>query len=94
MSNVMDKPGFPRTGPKQAKRVKGFQTGDMVRAVVPMGKKVGIYNRRVAIRSTGYFDITTKKETVQGISYRFCTPIHRIDGYSYGKGETAFPPHG
>ena len=25
----MDKYGFPRTGPKQAKRVKGFQTGDL-----------------------------------------------------------------
>ncbi len=34
----MDKDGFPRTRAKQAKRVQGFQTGDIVRAVVPTGK--------------------------------------------------------
>ncbi|MBA3532949.1 MAG: hypothetical protein H0T73_13580 [Ardenticatenales bacterium] len=35
---LMDKYGFPRTRAKQAKRVQGFQTGDIVRAVVPTGK--------------------------------------------------------
>jgi len=37
----MNKYGFPRTDPKQHKRVKGFQTGDLVRAVVPAGRKAG-----------------------------------------------------
>src|SRR5215472_962377 len=40
---LMSKHGFPRTGPKAAKYVKGFQTGDMVRAVVPSGTKSGTY---------------------------------------------------
>src|SRR5260370_29567865 len=31
---LMDKYGFPRTGPKQHKRVRGFQTRDRARAVV------------------------------------------------------------
>ena len=82
----MDEHGFPRTKPKGAKVVKGFQTGDIVRAVVPRGTKVGTYVGKVAIRATGYFNITTTQNTVQGISHRFCTSVHRCDGYSYQKG--------
>ncbi|MFL5691529.1 MAG: RNA-guided endonuclease IscB [Ktedonobacteraceae bacterium] len=80
---LMDKRGFPRTNPKEAKKVKGFQTGDMVRAVVTKGTKAGTYVGKVAVRATGSFNITTKTGTVQGISHRFCTPLHRCDGYSY-----------
>jgi len=82
----MDKYGFPRTGPKEAKVVKGFQTGDSVRAVVTSGKKVGTYAGRVAVRTTGSFNITTKQGTVQGISYKYCQAVHRMDGYSYQVG--------
>ena len=55
----MDRDGFPRTGPKQAKHVKGFQTGDIVRAVVRSGVKLGTYVGKVAVRHTGSFNITT-----------------------------------
>jgi hypothetical protein len=79
----MDRYGFPRTGPKQAKQVKGFQTGDIVRAVVTSGVKVGTYVGKVAVRATGSFNITTLQRTVQGISHRFCTVFHHCDGYSY-----------
>ncbi len=90
---LMDKRGFPRTGPKQAKRVKGFQTGDMVKAVVTSGVKRGTYVGRVAVRATGSFNITTTEgKTVQGISHRQCSVLHTCDGYSYQKGEAAFPP--
>ena len=51
----MDKYGFPRTKPKQFKRVKGFQTGDMVKAIVPTGKKAGTHVGIVAVRSAGSF---------------------------------------
>lgn len=34
-----DRIGFPRTAPKAAKRVSGFQTGDLVEARVTKGKK-------------------------------------------------------
>jgi 5-methylcytosine-specific restriction endonuclease McrA len=80
---LMDKRGFPRTAPKGAKRVKGFQTGDIVRAVVTKGVKIGTYVGKVAVRATGKFNITTKAGTMQGISHRFCTILHRCDGYSY-----------
>ena len=89
----MDKRGFPRTGPKQTKRVKGFQTGDMIRAVVTSGTKQGIYTGRVAIRSRGTFNITTKHGIVTDIHHRFCTLLSRSDGYSYRmKGAAALPP--
>lgn len=80
---VMDKYGFPRTKPKSAKVVKGFQTGDIVKAVVTSGKKVGVYVGRVAVRASGSFNITTQKGTTQGIGYRYCAAIHKTDGYSY-----------
>lgn len=83
---LMNAHGFPRTKPKGAKRVKGFQTGDLVRAVVPTGTKVGTYVGRVAVRASGSFNITTTQGTVQGISHRFCTPLHRCDGYTYTSG--------
>ena len=35
----MDRFGFPRTKAKSSKIVKGFQTGDIVKAVVTKGKK-------------------------------------------------------
>ncbi len=84
----MDGYGFPRTRSKGAKRVHGFQTGDMVRAVVTTGKKVGVYIGRVLVRATGSFDLKTMQGRVQGISHRFCTPIHKCDGYSYRSGES------
>ena len=89
----MDKYGFPRTGPKQAKRVKGFQTGDVVQATVTSGKNVGKHVGRVAIRATGSFNITTTHGTVQGISHRHCRVLHHCDGYSYHyERRAAFPP--
>jgi 5-methylcytosine-specific restriction endonuclease McrA len=79
--------GFPRTGPKQAKKVKGFQTGDLVRARVPTGKYAGVHIGRVLVRASGSFDIRTKQGRVQGMSHHFCTLLHRGDGYSYQQGE-------
>jgi 5-methylcytosine-specific restriction endonuclease McrA len=90
---LMDKRGFPRTKPKQAKLVQGYQTGDIVKAVVTSGKKMGVHVGRVAVRATGSFNITTLTGTIEGISHRFCRPLHRVDGYSYQYGRrAAFPP--
>ncbi len=87
MCNV-DKRGFPCSKPKGAKKVKGFQTGDLVRAQVTTGKKQGQYVGRVLVRASGSFDITTSSGRVQGIHHRFCAPVQRSDGYSYAKGTT------
>ncbi|MBN6740744.1 RRXRR domain-containing protein [Acidithiobacillus sp. MC6.1] len=83
MCNVT-KYGFPRGMAKSHQKIYfGFQTGDMVRAVVPKGKRAGVHVGRVACRKSGSFDITTKAGKQEGISYRYCQPIHRQDGYSY-----------
>lgn len=78
-----DKYGFPSRYVPRNKFVKGFQTGDIVKAVVTTGKKVGEYVGRVAVRSTGSFNILTAQGLVQGINHKYCIPIHRKDGYSY-----------
>ena len=78
-----DKFGFPSRYVPRFKFVKGFQTGDIVKAIVTNGKKVGEYVGRIATRSTGSFNISTKNGLVQGISYKACTHIHKKDGYNY-----------
>jgi len=83
--------GFPRTGAKRAKKVRGFQTGDMVKAIVTTGKKVGTYVGRVAVRTSGSFNIKTINGTVQGISYRYCRLLHQSDGYSYSEDAASSP---
>lgn len=75
--------GFPSGKPSQAKKVFGFQTGDMVRALVRKGKKSGNHVGRVALRVTGSFNIQTINGTVQGISHKYCKTIQRNDGFAY-----------
>ena len=86
----MDSHGFPRTSAKSSKSVKGFQTGDIVKAVVPNGLKAGEYLGRVAIRSRGYFNIETKSGLVKDIGYKFCRIAQRGDGYLYNYKERDF----
>ena len=75
--------GFPRGYLMREKSVHGFRTGDLVRAVVPNGKKAGVHKGRVAVRATGSFNIQTLKAVVQGIGYRNCRLLMRGDGYTY-----------
>ncbi len=77
--------GFPRGYLMRKKSVHGFQTGDIVRADVPKGKKVGTYTGRVAVRETGSFNIQTGSGVVQGISHKHCQILHRVDGYAYAQ---------
>ena len=80
----VDKYGFPRTKAKpRCKKVRGFQTGDIVKAIVTKGKKIGTYLGRVAVRTSGFFNITSQTGAVQGVSWKYCQLIHRIDGYNY-----------
>ncbi len=78
-----DKYGFPNRYCSRTKFHFGFQTGDIVKAVVVSGKKVGQYIGRIATRATGSFNISTKNGLVQGISHKYCKHIHKKDGYSY-----------
>ncbi|WP_338636219.1 RNA-guided endonuclease IscB [Spirobacillus cienkowskii] len=80
---LVDKHGFPRSKPAVGNVCFGFRTGDIVSAKVIAGKKAGSYIGKVAVRSSGSFNITTKKQTIQGISHKFCKKLHAKDGYNY-----------
>ena len=79
----LNKYGFPSGLLMRIKRIKGFATGDLVRAEVPSGKNAGVHVGRAAIRATGKFNIQTDKDVAQGVSYRYCTLLQRADGYGY-----------
>jgi 5-methylcytosine-specific restriction endonuclease McrA len=87
----MDEHGFPRGRAKGPSRVGGYHTGDLVRACVTKGKKVGTYVGRVAIKTDGYFKIRGAFGMVEGIHLRYCMPLHRNDGYSYRLSRAALP---
>jgi len=86
--------GFPVSHRKRHKRYYGFQTGDLVRAVVPeklacRGTHVG----RVAVRAKGTFNINTAHGKITDVPHRFCRLIGRSNGYGYQTGERhAAPP--
>ena len=79
----LNRHGFPRGSLTRSKSAFGFQTGDLVRAVVTTGRKLGTYVGRVAIRASGSFNIQSATGLVQGIHHRFCTLLQRADGYGY-----------
>ncbi|WP_233570753.1 RNA-guided endonuclease IscB [Nocardiopsis sp. Huas11] len=78
-----DRYGFPRLLLPRVKGFFGFTTGDLVRAVVPKGKRAGTHTGRVAVRASGNFNITTAHGTVQGIGHRHVRLLQRADGYAY-----------
>ena len=75
--------GFPRLKLSRTKRHHGFQTGDIVQAIVTNGNKVGRYIGRVAVRAKGYFNIRSADRMITDIPHRYCRLIQRNDGYAY-----------
>lgn len=83
----VNKYGFPRTSPKpRTKNFFGSKTGDMVKVSIPDNAKTkvltGTYVGRVAVRSSGHFDVKTRDAKLN-VSHKYCKPIHLMDGYSY-----------
>jgi 5-methylcytosine-specific restriction endonuclease McrA len=78
--------GIPIRHRQRRKRWFGFQTGDIVRAVVPHGKRAGVHVGRVLCRATGRFDISTVAGRQAGIHHRYCRVLHRQDGYACTSG--------
>jgi hypothetical protein len=91
---LVGKRGFPRGYRRRRKRYFGYQTGDLVRAVVPeryvcRGTHVG----RVAVKAKGTFTVTTSRGKVTDIPHRYCHLIGRTDGYNYRFGaKLSLPP--
>jgi hypothetical protein len=73
--------GFPRGYCRRTKSVRGFQTGDMVRAEVPTGKKAGHHVGRAAVRGNGSFRVGN----ADAINAKYCKLLHRADGYCYAR---------
>lgn len=70
--------GFPIRYAQRAKRYMGFQTGDLVRAVVPKGKYRGTYSGRISIRHRPSFRLCGFY-----VHPKYLTIIQRADGYEY-----------
>lgn len=76
----VDAAGFPRGYRMRQKRVRGFQTGDLVKADVPAPlKTAGNHRGSVAVRASGSFRVGR----VDGIGWRYCHLVQRADGYAY-----------
>ena len=89
----VDKRGFPRSKPKERSRVRGFRTGDLVRASCPAPlKTVGVHVGRVLVRASGSFDVVTPTRRVGGISWRRCQRLQQGDGYTSLQERRALPP--
>jgi 5-methylcytosine-specific restriction endonuclease McrA len=73
--------GFPHAHAPAAKQFQGFQTGDIVKAIVPQGKYAGTHTGRVAIRyrpsfRLNGFDVHPKSLII----------LQHADGYAYEEG--------
>jgi hypothetical protein len=88
---LVDKHGFPRGYRQRKKRYFGYQTGELVRAVVPQGARQGTHVGRVAVKASGYFTIQTKTGKVTDVAHRYCRVQQRTDGYSYQFGARLSP---
>jgi hypothetical protein len=77
------------------KRIYGFQTGDMVRVVIPgtsRSKYKGMYKSRVIVRDDGRFDFRNKSKRIT-IGYKYYTLLQQSNGYDYIYARAAIP-HG
>jgi 5-methylcytosine-specific restriction endonuclease McrA len=83
--------GFPRSYLTRQKAVKGFQTGDFVKATIPKGKFNGTHQGRLAVRASGYFVIQSSAGNVQ-TNWKHCKLLMRNDGYTYEIKSPAIPP--
>jgi len=78
------KEGFPRSYKMRQKQVRGFKTGDRVRAEVPahLGT-AGTHVGRIQVRKSGSFSIKTATSDIDGIRAKYVHLIQRGDGYQY-----------
>jgi 5-methylcytosine-specific restriction endonuclease McrA len=87
----LDSFGFPRGYLTPKKAVKGFQTGDLVKATIPRGKFKGTHQGRLAVRARGSFVIQTSAGNVE-TNWKHCKRLMRNDGYTYAIKSPVIPP--
>ena len=62
----------------QGSKTTGVVIPDNAKTKVP----TGTYTGRIAVRSSGHFDVKTK-DTKINVAYKYCKPTHLMDGYNY-----------
>lgn len=79
-----DKYGFPKQHRQRRKKYFGFQTGDMVRAIIPEGrsKYAGIYTGKITVKASGTFKMRVNGKDIP-VNHKYCTALHRQEGYQY-----------
>ncbi len=78
-----NKYGFPVRHRTRCKIFFGFQTGDMVYAILPSGKYKGTHVGRLTVRESGVFEMRTPLGKISPVRHKYCKSIHRNDGYMY-----------
>lgn len=76
-----DKHGEPIRHASAQKFFMGFQTGDLVKAIIPKGKYAGTYTGRIAIRFRPSFKLTTGDKSFD-VHPKYLRVIHKADGYA------------
>jgi len=84
---VTDKYGFPGHPKARDKSFMGYQTGDLVKAIIPKGTYAGTYEGRIAIRFRPSFRLGKID-----VHPKYLRVLQRCDGYRYEKGAVALPP--
>lgn len=76
---LMNKYGFPRTKPKlRTKKSFGFQTGDIVKAMITRGRNIGIHIGKITIRHSPSFHLNDIN-----VHPKYLILLHHSDGYTY-----------
>lgn len=78
-----NKYGFPSKHRTRCKTFFGFQTGDIVRAVLPQGKFAGTHVGRLTVRESGVFELRTGRGKISPVRHKYCKKVHCNDGYMY-----------
>lgn len=78
-----NKYGFPIKHRTRRKVFFGFETGEMVRAILPTGKFAGTHVGRLTVRESGVFEMRTSIGKVSPVRHKYCKSIHHNDGYMY-----------
>lgn len=76
--SLVDKYGFPIAKIPRKKTFQGFQTGDLVKALIPVGKYAGRYVGRIAIRHRPCFRLLGFD-----VHPKYLSILQRSDGYGY-----------
>ena len=75
--------GFPIRHRSRKKNHFGFQTGDLVKAIVPRGKYTGTWTGRATVKASGQIRIVTSTGVHPTTSHHHCRVLQRGNGWVY-----------